>query len=238
VDGSKIVIEPANHAVFSKQMATFRQLIASAACAALAGLAASGLVRVHLSDIMMSELARQMPVEIPAASPSHDDGSPSSAVDVASEGVTPETLSNSVIVPKATQGHPARPATPRKPVRDTFSQELDRGIRKVAEHRYEIKRRTLDRALGNLIGLGKSVHVLPEVRAGKPFGFRLFAIRADGPFAKLGLRNEDVLVSINGLDLATPEHVLDAYGKLRTAPHLVLGLIRDGQEITLEYTIR
>ena len=79
---------------------------------------------------------------------------------------------------------------------------------------------------------------MPEARDGKPYGFRLFAIRADGPFAKLGLRNDDVLVSINGLDIATPEHVLDAYGKLKTARQLVLGLIREKHEITQDYTIR
>jgi membrane-associated protease RseP (regulator of RpoE activity) len=85
---------------------------------------------------------------------------------------------------------------------------------------------TLELALGNLQFLARSVRVIPDTRDGKPFGFRLFAIRADGPAALLGLRNDDVLVSINGLDIATPDHVLDAYGKLKTAPHLVLGLIR------------
>jgi type II secretory pathway component PulC len=115
---------------------------------------------------------------------------------------------------------------------------LDRGIRKLAERRYEIKRGTLELALGNLQFLARSVRVIPDTRDGKPFGFRLFAIRADGPAALLGLRNDDVLVSINGLDIATPDHVLDAYGKLKTAPHLVLGLIRQRHEITQDYTIR
>jgi membrane-associated protease RseP (regulator of RpoE activity) len=123
-------------------------------------------------------------------------------------------------------------------VRDTFSQELARGIRKLGERRYEIKRSTLELALGNLGWLASSVGVMPETRAGKPLGFHLFAIAADGPFAKLGLRNDDVLVSINGLDLATPEGVLDAYSKLKKARHFALGLIRERHEITLDYTIR
>jgi general secretion pathway protein C len=62
--------------------------------------------------------------------------------------------------------------------------------------------------------------------------------RGDGPFAKLGLRNDDVLVSINGLNIATPERVLDAYSKLKEASPLVLGLVRGELEITQEYTIR
>jgi general secretion pathway protein C len=139
---------------------------------------------------------------------------------------------------KGHSGRPPRPAPSHKAAHDAFSQELGRGIRKLAEHHYEIGRSTLDLALGNLGVLAKWVRVAPEVREGKPVGFRLFAITADGPFAKLGLRNGDVLIAINGLDLATPERVLEAYSKLRTAPHLILGLLREGREITQDYTIR
>jgi len=119
-----------------------------------------------------------------------------------------------------------------------FAQEIDRGIRKLAERRYEIKRSTLDLALGNLGLLAKSVRVMPEARDGKPLGFRLFAIMADGPIAKLGLRNNDVLISINGLDLATPDRVLDAFSRLKASPHLVLGLVRERDKLTQEYMIR
>ena len=143
-----------------------------------------------------------------------------------------ETAPTSLHLPKATKGHPS--GHPRDP----FVQELDRGMRKLAERRYEIKRSTLELALGHLELLARSVRVIPDARDGKPFGFRLFAITADGPVARLGLRNDDVLVSINGLDIATPERVLDAYGKLKNAPRLVLGLIRERHEITQEYTIR
>ena len=218
----------------------FRYLTASAVCAALLGLAASGLVQTHFFEVM-SALTWKMSEESPTDEPIQEDGGPLSAVELEPEGVTPETRPTSLLLPKAAKGHPAHPAQPASshdPVRDTFSQELDRGIRKFAECRYEIKRSTLELALGNLGSLARLVRAMPDARAGKPFGFRLSAIRSDGPFAKLGLRNDDVLVSINGLDIATPERVLDAYSKLKEAPHLVLGLMREGHKITHEYTIR
>ena len=218
----------------------FRRLTALAACAAFVALAASGLVRTHFSEVM-SALAPKTSEESPSDEPIQADGGSPSAVDIETEGVMPETRPTSLLQHQAAKRHPAAPAQPASShnlVRDTFAQELDRGIRKLAERRYEIKRSTLELALGNLGLLARWIRVMPDVRAGKPFGFRLFAIRADGPFAKLGLRNDDVLVSINGLDIATPDLVLDAYSKLRTAPHLVLGLIRDEHEITQDYTIR
>jgi hypothetical protein len=218
----------------------FRYLIAPAACAALMGLAASGFVRTHFSQIM-SALAQKTSEESPSDEPYHAEENTLSAVDPASESVTPEPRPTSLRLPKAAKGHPVspvRPASSHNPVRDTFSQELDRGIRKLAERHYEIKRSTLDLALSNFGLLANSVRVMPDSRAGKPFGFRLFAIKTDGPFAKLGLRNDDVLVSINGHDITTPERVLDAYSKLKEAPHLVLGLVRERHEITQEYTVR
>jgi hypothetical protein len=218
----------------------FRYLTASAVCAALVGLAASGFVRTHFPEVM-SALAGKTSEESPSDEPIQDDGSSPSAVGFVPDGVTPETRPTSLLLPKTAKGHPtdpARTASSHNPVRDTFSQKLDWGIRKLAERRYEIKRSTLELALGNLGLLARSVRVMPDARAGKPFGFRLSAIRADGPFAKLGLRNDDVLVSINGLDIATPERVLDAYSKLKNAPHWVLGLFREGHEIMQEYTIR
>lgn len=225
----------------SRQFMWFRYLTASAACAAFLALAASGFVRTHFPEIM-SALTPKTSEESPPDEPVRADGSSPSASDLAPEGVTPEqTLPASLLSPKAVKGHRAattQPTSSNNPRRDAFAQELDRGIRKLAEGRYEIKRGTLELALGNLGLLARSVRVMPDARDGKPIGFRLFAIVADGPVGKLGLRNDDVLISINGLDIATAERVLDAYGKLKTAPHLVLGLIRERHEITQEYAIR
>jgi hypothetical protein len=219
----------------------FRYMTASAACAGLLALAASGFVRTHLSEVM-SALAPKTSDGVPVDEPIQADGSSMSVVDLAPEGVSPEeTRPTSLLLPKFAKGHRgaiARPAASHNSLRDTFAQELDQGIRKLAEGRYEIKRRSLELALGNLGLLARLVRVTPDTRDGKPFGFRLFAIEADGPVAKLGLRNHDVLVSINGLDIATPDRVLDAYSKLKTASHLVLGIVREGREITQDYTIR
>ena len=211
-----------------------RYLTASAACAALLGLAASGFVRTHLLEVM-SALSPKTLGESPVNQPIQTDGGFPTAVEIAPVGDTPgEVRPTSLRHPAASVRH----APSRNPVRDTFEQELDQGIRKLAEHRYEIKRSSLELALGNLGLLARSVRVMPEVRDGKSLGFRLFAITADGPIAKLGLRNNDVLVSVYGFDLATAVRVLDAYSKFKAAPHLVLGLIQGGHEITQEYTIR
>jgi general secretion pathway protein C len=140
--------------------------------------------------------------------------------------------------PKSTPIPLARAMTPPVPPGDTFSQELDRGIKKLGENRYEIHRSTLESVLGNLALLSRSARIVPEMRGGKPAGFRLFAVRPDGPFAKIGLQNGDVIASINGLEMTSPEKALEVYGKLKSASHLDLGLERNGQKVASEYAIR
>jgi general secretion pathway protein C len=126
------------------------------------------------------------------------------------------------------------PAAPTDPL----AAELDKGIKKVGEHNYEVQRSTLDSLLGNMAALAKGARIVPETKDGKPAGFRLFSIRPDGPFAKIGLLNGDVVSAINGLEMNSPDQALLAYTKLKTANHLSVAIERNGQKITKDYNIR
>ncbi len=116
--------------------------------------------------------------------------------------------------------------------------ELDRGIKKTGEHNYEVQRATVDSLLGNMSLLSRSARIVPEIRDGKAAGFRLFSVRPDGPFAKIGLQNGDVISAINGLEMTSPDKALEVYTKLKSASHLSVGLERNGQKINKEYNIR
>ncbi|HEY7374690.1 MAG TPA: type II secretion system protein GspC [Polyangia bacterium] len=138
---------------------------------------------------------------------------------------------------------PAPPAGSPAPVAsntpaDPLAAELDRGIKKVGENNYEVQRGTIDALLGNMGALAKGARIVPETKDGKPAGFRLFSIRPDGPFAKIGLLNGDVVSAINGLEMTSPDQALLAYTKLKTANHLSVAIERNGQKITKDYNIR
>ena len=121
---------------------------------------------------------------------------------------------------------------------DPFAADLAKGIKKVAEHKFELQRSTLESVLGNMALLSRSARIVPEMKDGKAAGFRLFAVRPDGPFALIGMQNGDIISSINGLDITSPEKALEVYAKLKSASHLSLGLERNSQKITEDYTIR
>jgi len=215
-------------------------MLASVAGAAFLGLAASGLVRANLSEIMSALV--EIPFQASLAESLSPSADPAPAeVEAGPENPPPEGQPSPSLVARTkrtTRGRSARSAPVRVANPDTFALALAKGIRKVGERRYEIQRPTLELALDNLPALASWVRVAPAVRAGQSLGFRLFAIPEEGPFAKLGLRNDDVLIAVNGLTVASLDQALEVYRKLRTARHLVLGLVRGGHELTQEYTIR
>lgn len=110
-------------------------------------------------------------------------------------------------------------------------------VDKTGAHRYRIPRAALD---GFLTG-GPSAawpRVVPQLRDGKPIGFRLSGIRSDGPFAAIGLETGDILLEVNGMSIDTPDAALTAYAKLRTATQVWLAIERDRRRIRMDYDIR
>ncbi|HEX7596845.1 MAG TPA: type II secretion system protein GspC, partial [Polyangia bacterium] len=103
---------------------------------------------------------------------------------------------------------------------------------------YEIQRSTLESVLGNMSLLSRSARIVPEMRDGRAAGFRLYAVKPDGPFAKIGMTNGDIISSINGLEITSPEKALEVYAKLKSASHLTLGMERNGSKVTKDYSIR
>jgi general secretion pathway protein C len=138
------------------------------------------------------------------------------------------------------------PAPPPQPVAaaaapnkdDALAVDLSKGIKKLTENKYELQRSTLESVLGNMALLSRSARIVPEMKDGKAAGFRLFAVRPDGPFAMIGMQNGDIISSINGLEITSPEKALEVYAKLKSASHLSLGMERNSQKVTKEYNIR
>jgi general secretion pathway protein C len=82
-----------------------------------------------------------------------------------------------------------------------------------------------------------NVRIVPEQVDGKVIGIRLIGIRPDSLLGTLGLHDGDVVESINGYDLGSPEKALEAYVRLRTAASLTVKLIRRGQPVNIDYRI-
>jgi general secretion pathway protein C len=52
------------------------------------------------------------------------------------------------------------------------------------------------------------------------------------------VQNGDVIQSINGFDMNSPDKALEAYAKLRSASSLDLNIERNGQPVSMHYGIQ
>jgi general secretion pathway protein C len=137
-------------------------------------------------------------------------------------------------VPVATVAPPIRTS---QPVRDPAHAELGQGIKALDDNNYEIPRDTVDNALSNLNSLAMQARIVPAFKDGKAEGFRLFSIRPDSLYSKIGIVNGDVLKRINGFDLNSPEKALEVYQKLKDSSRIDIEIDRNGSTVHKTYTI-
>jgi general secretion pathway protein C len=128
------------------------------------------------------------------------------------------------VAPKA-EGEPAPPPT-------------GEGIKKLSENRYQIERSTVNNALANMNDLAMQARIVPSFKNGQPNGFKLFSIRPDSLYAKIGIQNGDVIQRLNGFDMNSPDKALEAYTKLKSANAIDMQVERNGQTVNYHYGIQ
>jgi general secretion pathway protein C len=114
----------------------------------------------------------------------------------------------------------------------------DERIRRTAENAFVVDRREIAGATDGMSSLMTQLRAVAEVRDGRPAGFRLFQIRDDSLFAKLGLQNGDVVERVNGTQIADPTALLAFLQRLRTEPRVALDIVRGDAPRTLVYDLR
>ena len=112
------------------------------------------------------------------------------------------------------------------------------GIRKLAEGKYVVPQSEIDNTLTNLNTVAMQARIVPNFEGGKANGFKLFSIKPDSIYSKIGLQNGDVIQKINGFEMNSPDKALEIYQKLKDSKHISLDVNRNGKPTNMDYTIR
>lgn len=115
--------------------------------------------------------------------------------------------------------------------------ELGKGIKKVGANSYEVQQSEIDGAMANLSKLATQARVVPAFEGGQSIGFKLFSIRPKSLYAKIGLKNGDIVTRINGYEINSPDKALEIYQKLKDSKQINVDLKRRGKPTTLDYTV-
>ena len=91
--------------------------------------------------------------------------------------------------------------------------------------------------LGNLSSVATKARIVPSFKNGKPNGFKLFSIKPGSIYAKIGLKNGDVIQKVNGYEMNSPDKALEIYQKLKNAQNVTVDVQRRGRSMTMNYSI-
>jgi general secretion pathway protein C len=101
-----------------------------------------------------------------------------------------------------------------------------------------VRRSDVQDALQNINTLLSQVRIRPHFKDGKADGLALSNIKGDSIFAKLGLRNGDIVRGVNDRPIRSPDDIVSFYNKLTSGSRMSLQINRRGQDRTINYRIR
>src|SRR5262245_2934861 len=111
-------------------------------------------------------------------------------------------------------------------------------IRRTGADAFIVDRRELEGATSNMSGLMTQLRAVAEMADGRPAGFRLFQIKEDSVFRRLGIQDGDVVQRINGTPVSDPASLLAFLERLRSEPRVAVDIVRGGTARTLVYDLR
>lgn len=111
------------------------------------------------------------------------------------------------------------------------------GIRRDG-NRFAVTRTEIQKNLDNLPGLLQQARAVPNLGPdGRVDGFKVLNLQPGSVFEKLGLKQMDVITSVNGERVDSPTKAIELFNKLRDAPSISLGIQRDGRTENLNYSL-
>ena len=112
------------------------------------------------------------------------------------------------------------------------------GIRKIGDNELVILRSTLQQHMNNLPALLQQATAEPYSQDGEQIGFRMVGIQQGSVFQQLGLQQGDIIYSVNGTSIRNVEAALNAYRNMGSASAFRVGVMRGGQDISLNISVK
>ncbi len=133
---------------------------------------------------------------------------------------------------------PSSSSKGRQPSKRGVAFDYSQGVKKVDEFNYNIDRQMLDEQLTDLTQLGMQARVIPNYRKGKYEGFKLVGVRPGSLYRAIGIRSGDIVRSINGKAINSPNKAMELFTSLQNSSAIELQVERRGKLETFNYSIQ
>ena len=116
--------------------------------------------------------------------------------------------------------------------------ESEEGIEKVGENKFVVSRDLIDKYINDIESISRMGRALLHRGPDGEFdGYRLSAIRRNTIADKLGIRNGDVIHSVNGKPLNSVQSAMEAYQTMMSENNFSFEVTRRGQKTQLDYEV-
>jgi general secretion pathway protein C len=127
------------------------------------------------------------------------------------------------------------PATTQSPLEKALASKVER----VSATEYHLDRGAVDLLFDAQTELMK-LRLAPDKDGDRVVGMRVFGVKSGSALAMLGIESGDRLETIAGIDVSSPEKMLEMVARLRsgTMDRLTIHLTRQGRGMNVDYVIR
>ena len=112
------------------------------------------------------------------------------------------------------------------------------GVKKTGTYAWNLERAHVNDKLKDVTKLGSEVRPVPNYRNGKYDGVKMMGMNDASLFKEIGFENGDILQSVNGERMDSPNKALALYDALKNKSRLTVLIERDGIAKTLRYTVQ
>ena len=83
-----------------------------------------------------------------------------------------------------------------------------------------------------------SARVVPYFKGGEPYGFRVSNLKEGTMVYEIGVRSGDIIRSVNGIPIRTPEDAFNVYQELQNQSAVDVELERAGESNTISVPLQ
>ncbi len=112
------------------------------------------------------------------------------------------------------------------------------GITKMDETHIQLDQKIIKDGMANLNEVLQQARAIPNFENGMPDGYKILQIVPGSIFDKLGIKNGDVVVALNGEPVNDPGKALGLLNDLPNANHVDIGVKRGGRKMNMSYDIK
>ena len=107
-----------------------------------------------------------------------------------------------------------------------------------AQQNITLQRSMVEESFNDMNRLMTEIAITPNMEDGQPNGLSLNRISPNSIFRRMGLRNGDVLMGVNGEPIQSPEDAMRMYNSIKSSNEVQVQVKRRGQDRTIIYNLQ